>query len=768
VAEVKTLKIQIEMDNKGAIRGVKNLGKASKQMAKETVANSQKMKQSWSSVVTGLNQGIQSFGTLLTAYGKQEKAQETLAAAMRQAGTFTQDAFEHNLKYAQSLQKMTAFGDEAILGVQKMLTNFGVEGKMMDELTKSTLDLAAAKGMDLKAAADLVAKTVGSSTNALTRYGIEVKGAAGSTARMQMAVENISRIFGGSARAEAETFSGRIQQMRNLIGDLQERIGKKLVPVVMPFISLITKLVSETDDLNKITGDLNRTYDEYKEAVDIAADSTKDLTDEQKVLNEVNLATKKVEFFKTIDSINKGYENQSEKIVDLTKKSQDYLKAVRESEEAVRIAREAGEEDVKVKIEVGLIIKELAKRTLSLAEAEQFVANTKLEGIKASTEAARLTAVESKAVTDLAMAQLRMNDMNLESLIVNEELRKKFKERMDAIKEGTFIIEQVEEKTKEGVETTTEFTEEQLKAREDAWTNYYTFINDKRTLDREKEMEAFKQSQEGLKLLHEQGQIGKAEHHFMLEDLEIQHQERLAEIDIGFKTTQQERDLAAMQFTHTTYENLTAKQKQELGKRMKSEKEGAKQYTQIWNQAMGQAVNMWADGITEMIFANDTYQKSFGELVTEVLIGFTKMIAKALIMKGIMSALGGVGLFFKHGGLVPEFADGGKIAGASHSQGGVNINAEGGEYIVKKKSVTPDTLPILHAINKGISNIALMSMPQKFQDGGMIEGTTNNTNNNQRTANIGTVQISSPDPSKLFEQFVDYSADMGVNIIKRG
>lgn len=173
---------------------------------------------------------VAGFGkAVLDAAAEQDRATKTLAAAMQQAGTYTKEALQHNLDYASSLQRITTYGDEAILGVQKMLTNFGVEGRMLDELTKATLDLAAAKGMDLQGAADLVAKAVGSSTNALSRYGITVEGAVGSTERAQMAVDNITKLFGGAAQAEAATYTGQVIQLTNAWGDLQEQLGDMLI-----------------------------------------------------------------------------------------------------------------------------------------------------------------------------------------------------------------------------------------------------------------------------------------------------------------------------------------------------------------------------------------------------------------------------------------------------------------------------------------------------------------------------------------------------------
>ena len=47
-----------------------------------------------------------------------------------------------------------------------------------------------------------------------------------------------------------------------------------------------------------------------------------------------------------------------------------------------------------------------------------------------------------------------------------------------------------------------------------------------------------------------------------------------------------------------------------------------------------------------------------------------------------------------------EYVKGGKTNGPSHKKGGIDINVEGGEYIIKKSSVNKETEPILEKINK--------------------------------------------------------------------
>jgi len=42
----------------------------------------------------------------------------------------------------------------------------------------------------------------------------------------------------------------------------------------------------------------------------------------------------------------------------------------------------------------------------------------------------------------------------------------------------------------------------------------------------------------------------------------------------------------------------------------------------------------------------------------------------------------------------------GKLNGPSHDKGGIPIEVEGGEYVIKKSSVNKETEPILEEINK--------------------------------------------------------------------
>ena len=47
-----------------------------------------------------------------------------------------------------------------------------------------------------------------------------------------------------------------------------------------------------------------------------------------------------------------------------------------------------------------------------------------------------------------------------------------------------------------------------------------------------------------------------------------------------------------------------------------------------------------------------------------------------------------------------KYQSGGEVNGNPHSKGGVTINVEGGEYVIKKNSVNASTEPYLEYINQ--------------------------------------------------------------------
>jgi hypothetical protein len=215
-------------DLKGVEGGMKSLGKAA------AIAGSAFF------AAKGL---ITGFKKLIELAGAQELAEKKLEASL---GRVSQAL----LKQASALQQVSMFGDEAIIEAQALIAAFVDDEEAIKKATQATLDLAAAKGMDLTAAADLVSKTLGSSTNAMSRYGIEVNGAVGSTERLDSLVGNIADKFGGQAKAQTETMAGAIKQLDMAMGDLGEDIGEVFIKPVTTAATVLKEFARQAQGVD--------------------------------------------------------------------------------------------------------------------------------------------------------------------------------------------------------------------------------------------------------------------------------------------------------------------------------------------------------------------------------------------------------------------------------------------------------------------------------------------------------------------------------------
>jgi len=167
-----------------------------------------------------------SIGRLTRLYGEQEQAEKKLETALGKRSNAL-------LAFASAQQKVTTFGDEETIVAMSLVGAYTDNEKAIAMVTEASMDLASAKGMDLNSAIDMVSKSIFSSTNAMSRYGIEVTGTQGTVERLESATKNISELYGGQAKAQAETFNGAMIQMNNALGDTGEVIGSIFAPAVL-------------------------------------------------------------------------------------------------------------------------------------------------------------------------------------------------------------------------------------------------------------------------------------------------------------------------------------------------------------------------------------------------------------------------------------------------------------------------------------------------------------------------------------------------------
>jgi len=182
------------------------------------------------------------------AFTVQQDAVEGLRAALIATGKEGEGVLQRLTQRASELQQQTRKGDEEIIGALTTVTQLakGLDVSALEDVQTAIIGIAETfTGGNLDSAAQLIGKSIGSTTNALTRYGIQLD--AGATAQEKLAqIMEQSSTFFDVAKARADTLAGRLSQLSNAWGDLKEAIGGVVAgsPLVKAFLEETTKVIS--------------------------------------------------------------------------------------------------------------------------------------------------------------------------------------------------------------------------------------------------------------------------------------------------------------------------------------------------------------------------------------------------------------------------------------------------------------------------------------------------------------------------------------------
>lgn len=233
---------------------------------------------------------------LINTYRVQLESETKLTRGMQNIASATDGAADRLIALAGALQRSTTFGDEQIIAAQAMLSTFQLNEKAIAQLTPRILDMAAATGQDLQSAAIMVGKAFTGQASAMSRagvvvdeFGLQAARTNGPVAEFSFLVGELDKNFEGFAESLANTKLGKLDQMRNELGDIQEDIGKKGLPAM---IALNKGLLFVTNTLSESAvyfGAWRKASQEGVASPAIAA--KKALDDYRKALQESNAAT---------------------------------------------------------------------------------------------------------------------------------------------------------------------------------------------------------------------------------------------------------------------------------------------------------------------------------------------------------------------------------------------------------------------------------------------------------------------------------------------
>tara|TARA_Y100000356_G_scaffold2885_1_gene2234 strand:- start:293 stop:2392 length:2100 start_codon:yes stop_codon:yes gene_type:complete len=577
-----------------------------------------------------------SIGGVISSYAEQQLAERKLEQALGRTSSAL-------LSHASALQGVTTFGDETIISAQALLAAFVDDEQQLKRATIATLDLAAAKGMDLASAADLVGKTLGSSTNSLSRYGIEVEGAVGSTQRLDTLTRNISNTFGGQAKAQAETLSGSIQQMQNSMGDAAELMGQVLEPAMLVVVDLLSSAAEAAISFMRgLTETPLETTIRELEALNIEAESLMQLKNIQ-LNKEIRILNTELEKVNTEMLTQEDVQNRLNEIVneradvltELGKKqakmSEDALSDVKMqvADVQARHMRERELMEDSNATRADFAASERRERETIAAIYENFYKN------QGSAESTRLLQLDQEEEKLLEIASILAQRLGLEAQITGLNDR------------GT------------GSGGTDNRTSQEIELNSKLRESFVELRAERGEISRVKEEELLMDSQIlAMQQLVQQG------HKNQIDLTILENEMELKSIQIKKKKQKVQEDVTKQIIKDTI----------KLGQLLAKDEKDQKRLA-------------FAGAMVDVISASvATFRK-----VSEVMLPPAPQIA-ALAQLGIGSAIA-----FK----MNEFEKGGLVGGRRHSQGGTIIEAERGEYVMSRNAVDSIGVDNLDAMNQG-------------------------------------------------------------------
>jgi hypothetical protein len=175
---------------------------------------------------------------------ESEQAMAQLDAVLKSTGGAAGMTRDELTNLAESLQKVTTYDDEAIIGAESLMLTFTKIGKeVFPQAIATVLDMSTALGQDLQSSTVQLGKALNDpikGITALSRVGVSFTETQKETIKtmvetgnvlgaQKIILEELSVEFGGSATAAANTLNGALDQLGDSFGNLMEAIGAALL-----------------------------------------------------------------------------------------------------------------------------------------------------------------------------------------------------------------------------------------------------------------------------------------------------------------------------------------------------------------------------------------------------------------------------------------------------------------------------------------------------------------------------------------------------------
>jgi hypothetical protein len=214
------------------------------------------------------------YGTKLAVDGvksaiEDEQAQLRLAAALKTATGATDAQIKATEEYIRQTQLATGITDNDLRASFQRLSVSTKDTTQSQKLLNLAIDISKGTGKELSTVVEALSKGYEGQDTRLVRLGIGITQADAKAMDFTETTKVLTNLYGGAAAANAETFQGRIDRLKQAFSEAQEEIGYRLLPFVERFVDLIVnQVVPKLQEFAKYFDPIKQAIKDNQEAFD--------------------------------------------------------------------------------------------------------------------------------------------------------------------------------------------------------------------------------------------------------------------------------------------------------------------------------------------------------------------------------------------------------------------------------------------------------------------------------------------------------------------
>jgi hypothetical protein len=251
MADTRTLKLSLLADVNKFLDGMDKADKGTKTFSSSIGKYSKAMAKSFA--IAGAAAGA--YAIKLGVDGvkaavEDELSQKKLAQALKNTTGATDDQIASTEAYIKKQQISFGIADTKLRPALANLARATGDVTKAQGLNNLAIDISAATGKDLESVSLALSKAYNGNLGALTKLGVPLDANIIKTKDFDKATDELQKLFGGSAKANTETFSGQLAILQERFGEIQEDIGAKLIPklkTLLENVNLVAKGFSGED-----------------------------------------------------------------------------------------------------------------------------------------------------------------------------------------------------------------------------------------------------------------------------------------------------------------------------------------------------------------------------------------------------------------------------------------------------------------------------------------------------------------------------------------